>query len=61
MFGDVAQLPPVGTTFFITTLWKNNFKILLLKEIVRQNDPYFIATLANLRVGELSNNTLTAF
>ena len=35
MFGDVAQLPPIGTTLFITALWKNNFKILLLKEIVR--------------------------
>ena len=60
MFGDVAQLPPVGTTLFITALWKNNFKILLLKEIVRQTDAYFIAALADLRVGELSDRTLTA-
>ena len=59
MFGDIAQLPPVGTTFFVTPLWRNHFKTLLLKDIVRQNDPHFINVLGNLRIGKVSNDILT--
>ena len=58
IFGDVAQLPPIGTTLFTTAFWKNNFKTFLLKEIERHTNPHFIATVTNLCVNELFDKTL---
>ena len=57
LLGDPAQLPTVGMTFFRTALWMR-FKVLLLKDVVRQADPAFIKLLASLRNGEPTEHAI---
>ena len=57
LLGDPAQLPPIGMTFFRTALWMK-FKVLLLKDVVRQVDPAFVKLLASLRNGEPTEHAI---
>ena len=61
--GDFFQLPPVDNRInkfiFETSLWsKIGFKIVELKEVIRQKDPIFHKILNEARFGELSKESV---
>lgn len=66
MFGDFLQLPPISHIdnnrfVFQTQLWPTmNVQRLRLLKIYRQSDNYFVNMLNQIRVGELSQCTLTS-
>lgn len=72
-FGDLYQLPPIatdrvekdfieqryGTLFFFGAPGvKNTFKIVELKNVMRQKDQNFVQVLNSIRTGSVSNNDL---
>jgi len=66
--GDFFQLPPVSRTFretrfaWQTDLWKNsNLKICYLKEKFRQSDDVLINILDEIRLGEVSEDSMDIF
>lgn len=55
MVGDFLQLPPVdGTPVFDTNWWEQEVTTLVLSEQHRQHDREFIATLNDVRMGDLT-------
>ena len=55
-FGDFYQLPPVNSTAlyrhskYVTDIWKDNFKIITLTEVMRQKDKEDSEMLCRLRI-----------
>lgn len=65
LLGDFYQLPPVGKTeqerkfCFESPLWANVIeKTVILREIMRQKDPVFQKVLHEVRIGEVSMETI---
>jgi ATP-dependent DNA helicase PIF1 len=58
--GDFLQLPPVNSQYCFESLrWADlNFKTFKLTDIVRQSDPEFIKALNELRINEVSKETI---
>ena len=65
LLGDFYQLPPVGKTeqerkfCFESPIWANVIeKTVILREIMRQKDPVFQKVLHEVRIGEVSMETI---
>ena len=65
LLGDFYQLPPVGKTeqerkfCFESPIWANVIeKTVILREIMRQKDPVFQKVLQEVRIGEVSMETI---
>lgn len=56
--GDILQLPPINSRYFFNSEYfdLNEFNVFYFEKVFRQDDPYFIELLNQLRLGHITND-----